>query len=116
MDLMEILQKEERNTNCIFLYYEDGAWYAYERSAFYCHSFLGVVDLDRLSLFVDENECKVIRARIPDPDKLLHVPLLHVIQKKKDECVILCKIVYGGFYYWRVRLEEGFHAVTEKER
>ena len=37
MELEEILQKEKRNEEYIFLYQEDGNWYAYEHSAFYCY-------------------------------------------------------------------------------
>lgn len=32
MELEEILQKEKRNEEYIFLYQEDGNWYAYEHS------------------------------------------------------------------------------------
>lgn len=34
MTLEEILQIEAQNVDCIFLYQEEGAWYAYEHSAF----------------------------------------------------------------------------------
>ncbi|MCD8182552.1 MAG: hypothetical protein LUE99_05060 [Bacteroides sp.] len=49
MSLEEILQKEEKNADCIFLYQEEGAWYAYEQSAFYCYSLFGVLDIDWLA-------------------------------------------------------------------
>ena len=45
MELEEILQKEKRNEEYIFLYQEDGNWYAYEHSAFYCYSLLGMFDV-----------------------------------------------------------------------
>ena len=44
MTLEEILQIEAQNVDCIFLYQEEGAWYAYEHSAFYCYSLLGILD------------------------------------------------------------------------
>ena len=49
MELEEILQKEKRNEEYIFLYQEDGNWYAYEHSAFYCYSLLGMFDVDWLT-------------------------------------------------------------------
>ena len=48
MTLEEILQIEAQNVDCIFLYQEEGAWYAYEHSAFYCYSLLGILDIDWL--------------------------------------------------------------------
>ncbi|MGJ0748610.1 hypothetical protein [Bacteroides thetaiotaomicron] len=114
MDLKEILQREEKNTGCIFLYQEEGAWYAYERSAFYCYSLLGIVDMDWIIPFADQEECKIVRVRVSEPDRFLHTPLLRVLQKKKTEYTILCKISCGGFYYWRVRLEAKFHALQKE--
>ena len=49
MELEEILQKEKRNEEYIFLYHEDGDWYAYEHSAFYCYSLLGMFDVNWLT-------------------------------------------------------------------
>ena len=114
MELEEILQREEKNADCIFLYYEDGAWYAYEHSAFYCYSLLGIVDMDWISLSAEKDECRVVRVRVSEPDRFLQTPLLRVLQKKKNEYVILCKISYGGFYYWRVRLKAKFHALQKE--
>ena len=102
MDIKEILQKEEKNTGCIFLYQEDGTWYAYERSAFYCYSLLGIADMDWITPFADKDKCKFVRIRVSDPDKFLHSPLLRVLQKEKNEYAILCKVSCRGFYYWRV--------------
>ena len=101
MDLKEILQKEEKNTGCIFLYQEDGAWYAYERSAFYCYSLFGIVDMDWITPFADKDECKFVRVRISEPDKFLHAPFLRILQKGKTEYAILFKVFYGGFDHWR---------------
>ncbi|MEG0648113.1 MAG: hypothetical protein RR471_13230 [Bacteroides sp.] len=100
MDLEEMLQNEKQNVGCIFLYQEEGAWYAYERSAFYCYSLLGIVDIDWLPSSVTVGE-EIIRVRVSEPDKFLCTSLLKLLKKRKSEYVILCKISCGGFYYWR---------------
>ncbi len=64
MELEEILQKEKRNEEYIFLYQEDGNWYAYEHSAFYCYSLLGILDIDwlwRFSLLARINTNEISR-------------------------------------------------------
>ncbi|ADV42142.1 hypothetical protein [Bacteroides helcogenes] len=114
MSLEEILQKEEKNVDCIFLYQEDGAWYAYEHSAFYCYSLLGILEIDWLSSPADPSEYKTIRVRVSEPDKFLCTPLLRLLHKKKTEYVILCKISCGGFHYWRAQLQMKFHALQKE--
>lgn len=101
MDLNEILQNEVENVNTIFLYKERGAWYAYERSAFYCYSLLGVLEIDWLTCSSISMEEQVIRVRISNPDKFLQMPLLKLLKKRKRERTILCRILCGGFFYWR---------------
>ena len=71
--------------------------------------------MDWVPLSSPEDECKVVRVRISEPDKFLHTPLLQILHKRKTEYVILCKISCGGFYYWRVRLEAKFHALQKQE-
>ena len=56
MTLEEILQIEAQNVDCIFLYQEEGAWYAYEHSAFYCYSLLGILDIDWLPYYWREQQ------------------------------------------------------------
>ncbi len=114
MSLEEILQKEEKNADCIFLYQEDGAWYAYEHSAFYCYSLLGILEIDWLSSPDGFSENRIVRVRVSEPDKFLRTPLLRLLHKKKTECVILCKISCGGFHYWRTRLQMKFHALQKE--
>ena len=91
MTLEEILQIEAQNVDCIFLYQEEGAWYAYEHSAFYCYSLLGILDIDWLP------------------------PLLRLMRKRKTEYVVLCKISCGGFYYWREQQQMKFRVLQERE-
>lgn len=114
MELKEILEKEEKNAGCIFLYREDDAWYAYEHSAFYCYSLMGILDIDWLSSPVEVSKFKVVRIRVSEPDKFLRTPLLHLVHKKKTEYAISCKIACGGFLYWRDRLQvKLFHRAYE---
>ena len=93
MTLEEILQIEAQNVDCIFLYQEEGAWYAYEHSAFYCYSLLGILDIDWLPCpdGVSSGQ-KTIRVRVSEPDKFLCTPLLRLMRKRKTEYVVLCKI------------------------
>ena len=99
MTLEEILQIEAQNVDCIFLYQEEGAWYAYEHSAFY-----GV-----------SSGQKTIRVRVSEPDKFLCTPLLRLMRKRKTEYVVLCKISCGGFYYWREQQQMKFRVLQERE-
>ncbi|WP_291528028.1 hypothetical protein [Bacteroides sp. UBA939] len=108
MKLEEILQKEDKNAGHIFLYMEDGTWYAYEHSAFYCYSLLSLLDMDWLSSAVEVSEYGVVRVRVAEPDQFLRTPLLRLLDKKKTEYVISCKIVCGGFQYWRDQLRMKF--------
>ncbi len=116
MVLEEILRTERQNTDYIFLYKEEKVWYAYEQSAFYCYSLLGVLDIDWLS-YSDENsvEQMIIRVRIPEPDKLLFIPSLHLMRKSKTEYFVLCRILCGGFYYWREQQQMKFRILQEIE-
>ena len=102
MTLEEILQIEAQNVDCIFLYQEEGAWYAYEHSAFYCYSLLGILDIDWLPCpdGVSSGQ-KTIRVR--------------VMRKRKTEYVVLCKISCGGFYYWREQQQMKFRVLQERE-
>lgn len=101
MTLEEILQNEKINDSCIYLYQEEGGgWYAYERSAFYCYSLLGILDIDWLALSASVDQ-QVIRVRVSEPDKFLHTSLLKLLKRRKTEYVILCRISCGGFFYWR---------------
>ena len=94
MTLEEILQIEAQNVDCIFLYQEEGAWYAYEHSAFYCYSLLGILDIDWLPCpdGVSSGQ-KTIRVRVSEPDKF--------------SC--------GGFYYWREQQQMKFRVLQERE-
>lgn len=85
MTLEEILQIEAQNVDCIFLYQEEGAWYAYEHSAFYCYSLLGILDIDWLPCpdGVSSGQ-KTIRVRVSEPDKFLCTPLLRLMRKRKQ--------------------------------
>lgn len=101
MNFEEILQNEKINDSCIFLYKEEGgAWYAYERSAFYCYSLLGILDIDWVTLSNPVDQ-QLIRVRISEPEKFLHTSLLKLLKRRKTEYVILCRISCGGFIYWR---------------
>ena len=117
MTLEEILQIEAQNVDCIFLYQEEGAWYAYEHSAFYCYSLLGILDIDWLPCpdGVSSGQ-KTIRVRVSEPDKFLCTPLLRLMRKRKTEYVVLCKISCGGFYYWREQQQMKFRVLQESER
>ena len=109
MTLEEILQIEAQNVDCIFLY-------AYEHSAFYCYSLLGILDIDWLPCpdGVSSGQ-KTIRVRVSEPDKFLCTPLLRLMRKRKTEYVVLCKISCGGFYYWREQQQMKFRVLQERE-
>ena len=116
MTLEEILQIEAQNVDCIFLYQEEGAWYAYEHSAFYCYSLLGILDIDWLPCPDGTTSGrKTIRVRVSEPDKFLCTPLLRLMRKRKTEYVVLCKISCGGFYYWREQQQMKFRVLQERE-
>lgn len=92
MTLEEILQIEAQNVDCIFLYQEEGAWYAYEHSAFYCYSLLGILDIDWLPCPDGTTSGrKTIRVRVSEPDKFLCTPLLRLMRKRKTEYVVYAK-------------------------
>ena len=97
MELEEILQKEKRNEEYIFLYHENGDWYAYEHSAFYCYSLLGMFDVNWLTTTSGIVEKRIIRIRVNNLDRLM------------------CKILCGGFHYWRGMIEMKFQGL-QKER
>ena len=105
MELEEILQKEKRNEEYIFLYQEDGNWYAYEHSAFYCYSLLGMFDVDWLTSTSGVVEKRIIRIRVNNLDRLLYTSSLQ----------LMCKILCGGFHYWRGMIEMKFQGL-QKER
>ena len=115
MELEEILQKEKRNEEYIFLYQEDGNWYAYEHSAFYCYSLLGMFDVDWLTCTTGMSEQRIIRIRVNNLDRLLYTSSLQLIRKQTTECVLMCKILCGGFHYWRGMIEMKFQGL-QKER
>lgn len=85
MSLEEILQKEEKNADCIFLYQEDGAWYAYEHSAFYCYSLLGILEIDWLSSPDGSSENRIVRYAFPSRISFC-VPLccVYFIRRKQN--------------------------------
>lgn len=101
MDLKEILKKEERNSDHIYLYKEENGWYAYEQSAFYCYSLLGIVDVGWLLSSPRDAGSMIIRVHISNMDKLFGNPLLKLLTKSNTECVILCRNFCRGFHYWR---------------
>ena len=115
MTLEEILQIEARNVDCIFLYQEEGAWYAYEHSAFYCYSLLGMFDVDWLTSTSGVVEKRIIRIRVNNLDRLLYTSSLQLIRKQSTECVLMCKILCGGFHYWRGLIQMKFQGL-QKER
>ena len=115
MELEEILQKEKRNEEYIFLYQEDGNWYAYEHSAFYCYSLLGMFDVNWLTTTSGIVEKRIIRIRVNNLDRLLYTSSLQLIRKQSTECVLMCKILCGGFHYWRGMIEMKFQGL-QKER
>ena len=101
MELEEILQKEKRNEEYIFLYHENGDWYAYEHSAFYCYSLLGMFDVNWLTTTSGIVEKRIIRIRVNNLDRLLYTSSLQLIR--------------GGFHYWRGMIEMKFQGL-QKER
>ena len=115
MELEEILQKEKRNEEYIFLYHENGDWYAYEHSAFYCYSLLGMFDVNWLTTTSGIVEKRIIRIRVNNLDRLLYTSSLQLIRKQSTECVLMCKILCGGFHYWRGMIEMKFQGL-QKER
>ncbi|AZS28720.1 hypothetical protein [Butyricimonas faecalis] len=115
MELEEILQKEKRNEEYIFLYQEDGNWYAYEHSAFYCYSLLGIFDVDWLTCTSRVVEKRVIRICVNNLDRLLYASSLQLIRKQSTECVLMCKILCGGFHFWRGIIEMKYQGL-QKER
>ena len=86
MTLEEILQIEAQNVDCIFLYQEEGAWYAYEHSAFYCYSLLGMFDVDWLTCTTGMSEQRIIRIRVNNLDRLLYTSSLQLIRKRGSLC------------------------------
>lgn len=78
MTLEEILQIEAQNVDCIFLYQEEGAWYAYEHSAFYCYSLLGILDIDWLPC--------------PDGVSSGQKTIRYVFPNRISFCVLLCYV------------------------
>lgn len=101
MVLREILKKEERNSDHIYLYKEERDWYAYEQSAFYCYSLFGIVDVGWLLSSPEDASSMIIRVHISNVDKLFNNPLLKLITQSDTECVIQCRNFCRGFYYWR---------------
>ena len=80
MELEEILQKEKRNEEYIFLYHENGDWYAYEHSAFYCYSLLGMFDVNWLTTTSGIVEKRIIRIRVNNLDRLLYTSSLNRVR------------------------------------
>ena len=115
MELEEILQKEKRNEEYIFLNHENGYLYAYEPSAFYCYSLLGMFDVNWLTTTSGIVEKRIIRIRVNNLDRLLYTSSLQLIRKQSTECVLMCKILCGGFHYWRGMIEMKFQGL-QKER
>lgn len=106
MTLKEILKNEEQNRDRIYLYQEDGCWCAYEHSAFYCYSLLGIMDTGWLFLSQEEEaNSMIIRIRISDIDRLINNPQLKLLSKTEFECAISCRNFCKGFHYWREEQE-----------
>lgn len=72
-DIIKILQREQEESNRIYLYEENGCWYAYERSAFYLSQMLKGIALERF--IVQKDTIWLVRAQISSSaratDKLL---------------------------------------------
>ena len=105
MRLEEILRNEKQNKGSIHLYQEKDGWYAYEHSAFYCYSLLGILDIGWLLISPDDNGDMIIRIRISDINSLLNNPLLRLIEERDGKYIILCRNSCGGFHYWREEQE-----------
>jgi len=105
MILEEILKNEKQNKDCICLYQEKDGWYAYEHSAFYCYSLLGIVDIGWLLTSPEDNGEMIIRVRISDITNLLNAPLLRLLEEREGKYIILCRNSCGGFHYWREEQE-----------
>lgn len=105
MSLKEILKNEEQNQDHIYLYKGDKGWYAYEHSAFYCYSLLGIVDIGWILLSPEETDSMIIRICISDIDKLIDNPQLKLLSREECKCVISCRNFCKGFHYWREEQE-----------
>ncbi len=84
---------------------EKDGWYAYEHSAFYCYSLLGIVDIGWMLTSPDNSGEMIIRVRISDMNHLLNAPLLRLLEEKEGKYIILCRNSCGGFHYWREEQE-----------
>ena len=117
MTLEDILRNEKQNEDRIFLYREeDGYWYAYEHSAFYCYSLLGIVDIGWMLLSPEDANSIIVRVRIPNPDRLANTPLLKVLKMEEAECVISCRNSCRGFRYWREMEEERYAFSLKRQK
>ena len=115
MTQKDILQLESSDMRQAYLFEENGRWYAYEHSAFYCYSLLGMFDVNWLTTTSGVVEKRIIRIRVNNLDRLLYTSSLQLIRKQGTECVLMCKILCGGFHYWRGMIEMKFQGL-QKER
>ena len=100
LTLQEKLLKDRLNEDCIFLYSEEGNWYAYESSAFYCHSLFRNAHPEWIPDPVYPYK-RILRVRVPDPQDSPVAPLLQYMRKTNAEIIVSCQISRRGFNFWR---------------
>lgn len=100
VDILKILTLEQDNRNSIYLYEEDGYWYAYEQSAFYLSQMIkGKLSLERVTM--KDNILWLVRAKTA----FEHLPHEHFTSFADTECVIRCVPHYCEFHNWLEQIE-----------
>ena len=75
----------------------------------------GIFDVDWLTCTSRVVEKRVIRICVNNLDRLLYASSLQLIRKQSTECVLMCKILCGGFHFWRGIIEMKYQGL-QKER
>lgn len=93
-DIIKILQREQEESNRIYLYEENGCWYAYERSAFYLSQMLKGIALERF--IVQKDTIWLVRAQID----FNHLPHEQLTSCSDEECILSYVPPTNHFYDW----------------
>lgn len=100
MDVIKILEMEEKNRDCIYLHREGVAWYVYEHSAFYFNS---AVQTGRIESVVDSGGVSLVRMLIGEKlDGFFSGSDMKVCEDGVIE--VKCKVRCRGFNIWRSHL------------
>lgn len=99
VDIIKILKREQEEDNLIYVYEENGCWYAYEKSAYYLSQMLkGKLSLERFTI---ENDILwLVRAKV----SFEFLPHEHFTSCGDYECVINY-IPHYGMQDWLTQVQ-----------